>query len=82
MLRAPQKPFESTFPIAHAETLPVIAVLFCRNRGPLCLDHDMNTNTTPFDAMHMVANLSADRAASKSESISKKVAYLEEKLNS
>ena len=40
----------------------------------------MSTNTTTFDAMHMVATLSADRAASKSESISEKIAYLEEKV--
>jgi len=40
----------------------------------------MSTNTTPFDAMHMVATLAADRAASKSESISEKIAYLEEKV--
>ena len=35
----------------------------------------MTTHKSPFDAMHMVANLSADRAAPKSESMSKKVAY-------
>ena len=40
----------------------------------------MTTHKTPFDAMHMVANLSADRSAPKSESMSKKVAYLEEKV--
>jgi len=38
------------------------------------------TSKTPFDAMQMVANLSADRAAPKSESMSKKLAYLEEKV--
>ena len=40
----------------------------------------MSTNKTSFDAMHMVTNLSADRATSKSESMSKKVSYLEEKV--
>ena len=40
----------------------------------------MTTHKTPFDAMHMDANLSADRAAPKSESMNKKVAYLEEKV--
>jgi len=40
----------------------------------------MTTHKSPFDAMHMVANLSADRAAPKSESMSKKVASLEEKV--
>jgi len=40
----------------------------------------MSTPKTPFDAMQMVANLSADRAAPKSESMSKKVASLEEKV--
>ena len=40
----------------------------------------MTTHKSPFDAMHMVANLFSDRAAPKSESMSKKVAYLEEKI--
>ena len=40
----------------------------------------MTTHKTPFDAMHMVANLSVDRAAPKSESMSNQVAYLEEKV--
>ena len=40
----------------------------------------MTTHKSPFDAMHMFANLSADCAAPTSESMSKKVAYLEEKV--